>query len=95
MKILLFTVLFVLGYFTTKLTCWANMVAVPYMELAYETQRCNRYEAADQNNELAKANSLDMIAATCSFDEEACDKIDVLREKYENSRITFIKWFPL
>lgn len=84
------------SYYAIKLSCWANMIAAPYMVLTFETKRCDRWEAAHYNNELAKENNLKhWVAPECPIDKESCNQVEKLTSDYEENRTWYHKWFRL
>ena len=82
---------------TVRIVTWSSTVAPMYMELTFETQRCNRFEAARNLDEMENKNGFEQTAPTCYFDEKSCDKIEELNNKYEKARAYYQKiwgWLP-
>lgn len=81
-------------YFLARLLAWDIWVAGPYMEATFLKARCDRYEAAHTNNELAFKNNLEPVACICSIDEASCEESRKMFEDYEVTRAQYHKWFP-
>ena len=85
------------AYCGVRSGAWADMVASLFMEMSYQTIRCNKYIAAQENIDLVEKNHLkEYVTRVCPIDKDVCDKVDIMRKEYEISRTQFLShnWMP-